>query len=367
MNILHVISGLGNGGAEAVLFRIIKSDSVNCHTVVSLSATEDYYVSKLNNLGVSVYIFPLAGFFSFFSIIFKLTKLISKDSSFAIQSWMYHASLIATISAFFAFKLYSLSWSLHATKLNKFGFPLSTRFIVRLLAFLSFLPINKIIFCSNSSLSFHRSLGYNSNKSLVIFNGVDISHFRPFNNSNPTFTIGHVSRFHPMKDLPNLFSSLSLLSPSLNFNLSLYGSGFEASNSDFISILNHYPNIKDKVSFYGPSDRLEFIYPSFDLFILSSAYGESLPNVLSEAMSCGVPCVTTDVGDSAFIVDECGWVVPPSSPHLLANAVESAFIEFNSVSQSWTLRKQNCRERIKFHFSLDLMLSNYLNIWSDYK
>jgi len=99
-----------------------------------------------------------------------------------------------------------------------------------------------------------------------------------------------------------------------------------------------------------------------DLHVLSSC-GEAFPNVLAEAMACGVPCVATNVGDSVLIVDETGWVVPAKDPQALAESISAALMEMKD-KQQWQKRADSARMRIINHFSIDRMLSAYGEMWN---
>lgn len=100
----------------------------------------------------------------------------------------------------------------------------------------------------------------------------------------------------------------------------------------------------------------------FDLFVLSSV-SEAFPNVLNEAMACGTPCITTNVGDAAVIVGDTGWVVPPKDPQALAKAMLEAMEEQQDNPQAWQARKKACRERIVNNFSIKKMVESYHQVW----
>ena len=108
---------------------------------------------------------------------------------------------------------------------------------------------------------------------------------------------------------------------------------------------------------------MPFVMNAIDINVLPSSSGEGFPNVLAEAMACGTPCVTTNIGDAALIVDDTGWVSPPNDPIALSNSIIEAIEEKSHDEESWALRKQNCRSRIVENFSLDKMIKNYHLVW----
>ena len=123
-------------------------------------------------------------------------------------------------------------------------------------------------------------------------------------------------------------------------------------------------NLAMEVNLLGRRDDIEVVMNGIDLFVLSSL-SEAFPNVLNEAMLCGTPCVSTDVGDSSSIVGDTGWIVRPKNSTALADAITKAYYEKNSNSSSWMQKKSACRKRIVDNFSLEIMIKNYRRVWTD--
>jgi glycosyltransferase involved in cell wall biosynthesis len=98
---------------------------------------------------------------------------------------------------------------------------------------------------------------------------------------------------------------------------------------------------------------------AMDIFCLSSA-SEAFPNVIGEAMAAGVPCVATDVGDSAMVIGDTGVVVLPQDEHALAAGIESLLTM--PLENRRTLGA-NARARIEANFTLETAVEQYAALY----
>ena len=101
--------------------------------------------------------------------------------------------------------------------------------------------------------------------------------------------------------------------------------------------------------------------PGFDLLCLSSRWGEAFPNVVGEAMACGVPCVATDVGDCRHVIGNTGRIVPASDPVALREALGEMLLLDEEARLSLGVK---ARARIDEHFSLSATVDKYTILYN---
>jgi glycosyltransferase involved in cell wall biosynthesis len=372
MKVLHVITDFDDGGAQAVLYRFIAADKENTHHVISLMKI-GYYGHRSADVGIQVHALDMPKSRLTLNGLTKLYRLAREINPDIVQTWMYHSDLIGGTIARVAGKPVVI-WGIHNSNLDPTKTATTTRITARICGILSGNVPKKIISCSEEGIRVHQAIGYQPQKMVVVPNGYDVSEFSPkpetridlrnqWQIAENTTLFGMVARWDPQKDHANLIAALAHLkarelSP---WHCILVGSNMSEDNQILVALLEQH-GVRDRVSLLGIRTDIPAIMNAIDLHVLPSAYGEAFPNVVSEAMACGTPCIVTKVGDSALIVGETGWVVPPSDALKLADMMANAIQEMSNPSL-WTERKIACRSRIQENFSLQGMIDSYIDVW----
>jgi glycosyltransferase involved in cell wall biosynthesis len=301
-----------------------------------------------------------------------LVKIICRTEPDLIHTWMYHADLLGGVAG----RVVStppVLWSLRQSNFDTGKISYSTLLIVQLCAWLSDWIPERIISCSRTGKDVHVEKGYPEEKVEVIPNGFDTEKFQPDDNLQEEFydelglgpedfLIGLVARFHSQKDHETFVRAAGILNERYpNVRFLLCGQGTTRENEVLLGWIRD-EGLEDRFHLLGERRDVRPVYCALDLLTSSSAYGEGFPNVLGEGMACEVPCVATDIGDSAMILGETGTVVPPEDPEALADGWEE-YIQMEAEER----RKQGrrARRRIEQNFSIEVVRTRFENLYED--
>jgi glycosyltransferase involved in cell wall biosynthesis len=369
--IVHIITGLSRGGAEAVLYRLIYSTRDSWDSMVISLTDGGFYGDRLRSLGVSVVCCRMNEAGQAVPGFVRLLRFLRRSRPDVVQTWMYHADLLGGVAA----RLLGFSavlWGIRNLRFYRGRVSWSARAASWLCALLSETVPVAIVSCSAQAAIEHRVRGYAADKILVIQNGYDCGQLRRDKPAGrlvrsawgtlPTqFLIGMVARWDPLKDHANFLAALQpLMREHDHVRCALIGPGMDAGNRALSELLQRYA-LRSKVVLAGPRDDIAAVMNALDLHVLSSL-SEAFPNVVAEAMACGTPCVVTDVGDASVIVGDQGWCVPPGDSVALYEAMHAALVRLAS-GEAEALRAA-CRQRILQEFSHENMVAAYENAWS---
>jgi glycosyltransferase involved in cell wall biosynthesis len=223
---------------------------------------------------------------------------------------------------------------------------------------------NAIIANSEGGRAFAVGRGFPESKIAAVPNGIDTERYRPdsalrreqrrkLGLGDDEIAIGVLARLNATKDYPTFLRAAAGIAPRTpRARFLCVGSG---SDLDTLQRLASGLGISDRVQFTGELDAAMALN-AFDI-ACSTSVTEGFSNAIAEAMACGLPCIVTDVGDSALIVGDCGVVVPPSSPGLLAQAIEHVLRRLDDHDPS------KPRQRIADEFSLDKMVDRTIEVF----
>ena len=370
--VLHIITSLGDGGAEGVLVRLCLHNKKNRHAVVSLTDSGKYG-SILSEAGVSVHCLDMNSGKPSLSIFFKLIRLIKAEQPDVVQTWMYHADFMGGLAARLA-GVSRVFWGVRNSTLEKGKSKRSTILIARLCAVLSRWVPKKIVCCARDAMRVHAEIGYASPKLLLIPNGYELSRFKPdfklreeFRNelaiSQDEFLIGKVGRYDPQKDHLNLLQALAFVSAQkVKYRCLLVGKGMSPENECLVKLIEEL-GLQHNMILVGQRSDIPAVMNALDLHIMSSSYGEAFPNVVAEAMACGTPCISTIVGDTLEIIGDAQACCRPRDPKALAELISKMADEFQMSPILWQARKSAGMRRIAKNYSIQVMVDAYEACW----
>lgn len=352
--VLHVISGLGIGGAEASLVRVATALSAQgfAQHVVSVGERGEH-ARALADGGVGLDALGVRSAGSALPGLLQLVRLVNERQPDVIQGWMYHGDLFAALAHRLApgRKRRTLLWNLRASNTAEGGY--ST--ITRLGALLSRWP-DCIVANSEAGAAYHKSIGYRPRRMEIVPNGIDTDLFRPdpaarqsvrreLGFSDEDVVVVHAARVDPMKDHALFLDAMSAL-PGLR--------GIAAGKDT--EALDAPANVRC----LGVRADMPAVYSASDIVVSSSAYAEGFSNVIAEGMSAGLVPVATDIGDARAIVGAHGSVVPPRD---LGALTQTLRLEAERPASERKARGLAAREHIANRFSLARSLERYVALY----
>lgn len=365
-HIAFIITGLSTGGAEMMLLKVLERlDRQRFAPHVISLTTLGELAPRIAALGIPVEAVGMKpGLLSPVGF-FQLLRLLKHPRPDAVHTWMYHADLLGGLAARLA-GISAISWGIRNGNLDRDKTKFSTRAVVGLCASVSkWVPL-RILSCSEKARQIHVACGYVAEKMVVVPNGFDLTRFKPDNDARNKVRIdlgldvdaplvGLIGRFDPQKNHAGFFEAAGLLHdhmPHVHFVLA--GQNIDMGNAALMQAITR-AGVLANTHLLGLRSDMPELMAALDV-LASSSYGEAFPNVLGEAMACGVPCVVTDVGDSAYIVGDTGRVVPPGDMTGLAVALEELLALPRPQKAGLDER---ARARVATHFEINKVVRQY--------
>jgi glycosyltransferase involved in cell wall biosynthesis len=370
IKVLHVTTTFnGAGGSEGNLVRLIcNMDKMRFSNAVVAMSRRFLLPERVKQEGIPCTSLGMRPAVSSSVALVRLLRIVRQVRPHILQTWMYHADLVGLLAG----KLMGvpvIAWNIRCSLMDTRP-RWSTALVRRALIPLSGIP-DVVITNSQSGLQAHQALGYRPRTWIWIPNSIDLDRFRPraaaraalraeLAVAGDTALIGLVARFNPMKDHANFISAARLLvaeNPTVHFVLA--GHEMDLSDAKLASLIDS-TGARDRFHVLGLRQDIHQVTAGLDVACSSSAYGEGSSNAVAEAMACAVPCVVTDVGDSALIVGDTGKIVPARNSRALAQALS----ELLALSPRRRLALgHRARERIRERFSLPSVVDRYQRMY----
>ncbi len=374
MRVLHIITGLGAGGAENMLERVLSQldpDQVSSHVIALKEGGP--MADAIRARGIPVEVMGLDTVMPRMLMPLRLARRIRRIAPDVIQTWLYHADLIGGVAARLAQPFgptIPVAWGIRQSVVNPDLLKPATWRVIRFAAIASHFIPQTIVVNATASIASHAALGYATGKFLLIPNGFDSVRFHPDGNARmrlrtqlgiapETILVGLAGRYDPHKDYPGFLAAASAISQQRSdIAFVACGEGVDRSNPNMARLLGAHGAIP-QLHLLGRQTEMPQFWAALDIAV-SASVGEGFSNSIGEAMSCALPCVVTNVGDSASIIANNGCVVPPGNVEALSQAVLALAAMPAEKRQALG---QRARMRIQNEYSLASAAQSFEQLW----
>lgn len=371
--ITHLIVRLDTGGAEKSLYRLIRATAGKLSHHVICFGPESTIGRDIAALGTPVTwldykkLGPL--------IFWRAWRLLRADPPDVVQGWMYFGNLIASVlsrglSRALPRKV-MLAWNIRQSPADFSLEKRRTRLSIWLARWL--LP-DLVIYNSFAGQQAHQRFGFNRKTNTVIVNGIDLQEFKPSSSERAKWRdqlgvgratwVGLVCRYHPLKGVEEYLQAVGELADETttdDIRFLLAGPGMDSDNSALMTLFKKYQIDPSTVDLLGPLDDTAGFLPALDLVVIASIR-EGTPNILLEAMACGVKTVATRVGDVERILRDPDRTVCPGDASDLAYKIRHALDEPVEVERQRILAE---REFLSSNYQIEQCMAAYMNTYEE--
>jgi glycosyltransferase involved in cell wall biosynthesis len=363
MKIVFLCRSLNYGGTERQLIALSKGLSKLGHVVIvytfySGGQLED----ELNQAKVTITALHKCGRWDVVGFMRRFINTLHEDQPQIIHGFLGMPNILSVLVKPLFPKTHVV-WGVRASFMDLSHYDWLARltyFLERLLSrFADFIIVN-----SHTGFEYAVAKGFPKKKLVIIPNGIDTERFCSDPQARQRIRsewkiigeqklIGLVGRLDPMKDHPTFLKAAALLiRERKDVRFVCVGAG----HKDYLQKLQYLEKelgLTEYLIWADSRDDMPSVYNALDIAVSSSSYGEGFSNVIGEAMACGLPCVVTNVGDSARIVGDTGVVVPPKSPEKLA---EGLMLMLSRLKENGSDIKLPVRNRIISEFALEKLI-----------
>jgi glycosyltransferase involved in cell wall biosynthesis len=364
-NILFIIRDLGYGGAQRQLVTLVKDFDKEKFDITVLHFYSGGFLEKdLKERDISVISLEKQGRWDVLGFLWNLIQYLKQIRPDIVHTYMGESNILAVLLKPF-FPSTRIIWGMRMSQTPTEAVDWLGNLLGKLESFLS-RAVDLIIVNSHAGKEDCLNYGFPAEKMVVVSNGIDTERFQPNQEAGVKvraewgilenqIVIGLVGRIYSQKDHPNFLRAVALLCKDYeNLCFVCVGTGPDKSYIQEMYQIAEELGVSSRVIWAGARADMHAVHNAFDIAVSASAFGEGFGNTIGEAMACGIPCVVTDVGDSAWIVGDTGVVVPPHNSKALAAGIKQ-LIELEP-DQKTTLQEK-ARKKIVECFSVDKLVS----------